>query len=295
MPFTGNKDEKIDQIRKADYVMHAQDWKSLSSQANNFTEGLLQKDPDKRMTAQSAIAHEWIKQYETIDARIFREPQYVGSALTSWKSAPKLRRACLTLMAWNLPATEHAKYSDCFLALDSDHNGFISYGELNKFMVNKCQVEKSQFDQIFESLGSNQDEEIHYSDFVAAMICEHMGEINSSLLQTTFRQFDRFQSGFITPEDFNDVVGDEYDGTNSSSLILGADITKDGRIDYDEFASYVTSSGKMPSWRNPENRESMSSANEGSSNETKNDRVKMPSSRVDPRMDAPSQGCCTLM
>jgi calcium-dependent protein kinase len=302
MPFHGNKEEKIAQIRAGDYAMDPELWRSVPDQAKDFTRGLLQKDPKTRLTAQRALGHGWMRKFDNAKSQILEDPSYVGKALTSWSSAPKLRRACFTLLAWNLPDSERAKYRDSFLALDTDHNGLISYQELKQLMVSRCNVDESQFGQIFQSLDSNQDDVIHYSEFAAAMICEHMEEIDSSLLKTTFRQFDRYHTGYITKEDFSEIVGHEYDGTNSIELLLEADVTKDGRIDYDEFHKYMSESGKVSSWYNAATSSGTSSKHCSSRHsKPRSTALKTQMAQVykstDKRsgVDAPNQGCCTLM
>ena len=35
-------------------------WKTISKECINFIEGLIQKDPEKRMSVKDALEHEWI-------------------------------------------------------------------------------------------------------------------------------------------------------------------------------------------------------------------------------------------
>jgi len=239
MPFYGSKETKLDNISHGRYKMHKDVWDPLSSKSKEFVQCLLDTDPKVRLTAKQALAHPWIK--ERRGNAPMPPPRHVLNALSSWKSAPKLQRACLTLMAWSLNQEEHVKFRDYFLALDIDHDGAISLEELRRVM-GKCRINTSKVEQVFNSISSNDDDEIHYSEFVAALMSDQVVEIQDDHLRATFRKFDKNNLGYITGKDFSSVVGFEYDGTKSSELLLEADtLEHDGRVDYHEFVQYVRS------------------------------------------------------
>lgn len=52
--------EIIEQIQNAPIPYPESKWSSISPNAKSFVKGLLNKDPQKRMTAKEALAHEWI-------------------------------------------------------------------------------------------------------------------------------------------------------------------------------------------------------------------------------------------
>ena len=41
-------------------------WKKLSKEAKDFVDGLLQKEPTKRLTIEQAVEHPWIKKYSKV-------------------------------------------------------------------------------------------------------------------------------------------------------------------------------------------------------------------------------------
>jgi calcium-dependent protein kinase len=307
MPFYGTREKKVDNIIRGDYQMKPEVWNSLSCKSKSFVQGLLCSDPKIRLDAKRALAHPWIKEHRGDNAPT-PPPPHVIDALSSWKSAPKLQRACLTLMAWSLSQEEHAKFRDYFLALDIDHDGAICWEELRRVM-DKRRIKTSKVDEVFRSFSSSSNnDEINYSEFAAALMSNQVVEIQDDHLRATFRKFDKSNSGYISGKDFSSVVGFEYDGTKSSDLLLEADtLEQDGRVDFHEFVQYVRS---------------CSSRSSGSSGEqcTKHKshvqtifapRVKSSTSRPAKVMDANSidqltkdqarkalkqqQACCTLM
>jgi|Transcript_350 calcium-dependent protein kinase len=241
MPFYGNAEQKTRAIQTANYRMKPPLWDSISLQAKDFVQKLLEKDSQKRLDAKAALAHPWIARSapRVQESKLGIDSEIVN-ALTAWKEAPKLHRAYMTLMAWNLSSEEHAKVRDYFLHLDRDQNGTISLSELQDLMVGRCNLDESVVFETMTSLDSRRDVEIHYSDFVAALMSQKIVEVEDHTVQTTFRKFDRSNRGFITTGDFKDIVGDEFDGVSSEELLLEADISiKDGSVDLAAFSDYV--------------------------------------------------------
>lgn len=60
-PFYGNNDSEIfNRTVKADYKFISPDWDEISRAAKEFIKLLLIVDPERRMTAQQALKHEWM-------------------------------------------------------------------------------------------------------------------------------------------------------------------------------------------------------------------------------------------
>merc|ERR1711869_157125 len=91
-------------------------------------------------------------------------------ALCSWRTAPKIQRACLSMIAWSLGNEQQAKVRDYYLALDSDFNGAITVDEFKTHVEHAWGGDAGAVHEVFEALDSNHDGQITYSDFLAAMI-----------------------------------------------------------------------------------------------------------------------------
>jgi calcium-dependent protein kinase len=282
MPFHGSQEVKVKSIYHGKYHMNPETWNPLSKQAKEFTQGLLNTNATDRLTAKSALAHPWLQEICKDRQPLIKDPHHIVDSLSSWKSLPKLRRACLTMLAWSLSEEERAAFRDQFSALDSDHNGTISYAELRSAIVENYGVKESQVKDIFQELAPNSDDEIRYSDFIAALMSQRIEKVDDSLLETAFRRFDQNSSGYITPEKFSNVVGLEYEVVAATSLLLEADSQKkDGSIDLKDFVEYVRPSTK-PSRQLPK----------GVKTTKKHDAVAT-AKMMDEK--AAQQQCCTLM
>merc|ERR1712060_662824 len=95
MPFKGTANAE-----KGKYDIASGHWTKISPCAKQFTRGLLEVDPKKRLSSKGALAHPWIRQHDagakaTIDSGIV-------DSLRSWNAAPRLGRACASMMSWCL-------------------------------------------------------------------------------------------------------------------------------------------------------------------------------------------------
>jgi calcium-dependent protein kinase len=141
-------------------------------------------------------------------------------------------------MAWLLTSKETEQVRQEFLAIDTDRQGTISLGELRDLMVRKFLVAEIDVVNIFNAIDANHDDEIHYSEFLAAMLSTKI-EMHDKLLDSAFRNFDKDLSGYITVDNLQDAFGNTFDGQNMESLIKEADTSQDGQISFPEFVAYV--------------------------------------------------------
>lgn len=247
MPFHGG-DSIQDNIRGGQYVMKPAHWRSVSKMAQDFTHALLTVDPNLRLDAKSALEHSWIA-----SSRIAPKPKLDSSiidALLLWRTAPKFHRACMLMMAWLLTNEQQAQVRDYFLALDKNHDGAISYSELRDVMVSKFQISEEEVHQVFDLLDTTHHKEIHYSEFLAAMMANRI-ELNDDLLQKTFHHFDTGNTGDISAEDFQMVLGESFEGEQMDTLYAeflaeAGIVAPDGKLCYDDFARYAHACAPKP-------------------------------------------------
>merc|ERR1712159_152810 len=160
-------------------------------------------------------------------------------AFQTYKSTPKFRRCCFLAMAWHLPSKETAQLQQEFFAIDKDQRGTISLAQLREIMVNQLRVPDSDVIDIFKAMDANHDNEVHYSEFVAAMLSTRI-DLNDQLLDTAFRNFDKDLSGYITAENLREALGSSCVGSEKvEKLLREADFLEDGRISFPEFTAFV--------------------------------------------------------
>jgi calcium-dependent protein kinase len=241
MPFAGADDQsQRERILAGNYYMKPGRWNIVSNEAKNFMQSLLQTDPSLRLTAKAALKHSWITMYNTPsdDGEIGLTSNCVN-ALREFGKASTFKRVSLKAMAWLLSNEETEQVRQQFAALDVDCGGTITLTELQHFLLDRCNLAKSDVNAIFRAVDMNHDEEIYYSEFLAAMLSASIN-ISDQLLQTAFRHFDTDLSGYITSDDLREVLGGHvFEGKTAEALIQDADVLKDGRISFPEFAAFM--------------------------------------------------------
>mmetsp|Transcript_137680 Transcript_137680/g.253211 ORF Transcript_137680/g.253211 Transcript_137680/m.253211 type:complete len:549 (+) Transcript_137680:153-1799(+) len=241
MPFSGSEYEQMTNIRRGSYVMKTARWGDVGVDAKSFTEALLQVDPKKRLTAESALNHPFIASWNFEKTAASYMDRSVVAALRDYGHQSRFRRVACEMMAWALSTEERAKVDECFIALDENHTGAISFDNLKKVMVDEYHLSPNDAKNAFHALDPNDCKEVHYSDFLAAMVSNGVKiSLHEELLMEAFRKFDTDNSGYITAEDLRTVLGDSFDGCKVEKLINEADAAQDGCVSYHEFAAYLT-------------------------------------------------------
>merc|ERR1712019_99783 len=105
--------------------------------------------------------------------------------------------------------------------MDANKQGTITLAELKAVLEGKFHVSDDEARSIFDTLDTNNDEEIHYSDFLAAMVSTRI-KLHDDLLTSAFRRFDTDSSGYITVENLREVLGDRADDDEVEKLVAEA-------------------------------------------------------------------------
>ena len=106
-------------------------WKRISEPAKDFVRGLLTVDPEKRLTAEAALDHPWVKA-EELNSPSFELDEEVFQNLKNFSSFPELKRLALEVIAFSLGHDEIKMLISVFESMDSDHNGYITFSGLKK-------------------------------------------------------------------------------------------------------------------------------------------------------------------
>eukprot|EP00930_Biecheleria_cincta_P012144 TRINITY_DN11554_c0_g2_i1.p1 TRINITY_DN11554_c0_g2~~TRINITY_DN11554_c0_g2_i1.p1 ORF type:complete len:184 (-),score=25.53 TRINITY_DN11554_c0_g2_i1:271-822(-) len=158
----------------------------ISNEAQGVVKGLLQVSPDDRMTAVKALEHPWMRDEDNLSDTSVS----IVDAMQSFTTASKFPRCCLQMIAWSLFNVERARVRRYFLRVDTSRDGTITFSELRDVLCTKFQISKQKIVAMFNCLDTNSDNEIHYSDFLAAMVHNRRLGLHDGLLRIPFNKFD---------------------------------------------------------------------------------------------------------
>eukprot|EP00929_Paragymnodinium_shiwhaense_P022911 TRINITY_DN1448_c0_g2_i1.p1 TRINITY_DN1448_c0_g2~~TRINITY_DN1448_c0_g2_i1.p1 ORF type:complete len:576 (+),score=158.34 TRINITY_DN1448_c0_g2_i1:113-1840(+) len=248
MPFSGKTEEDTaNKICAGSYPRKEHIWSKVSHRGKHFVQSLLILDPLKRLTAEQALEHDWICM-QRMASKASRASsngdainQETVDALCSFAKASQFKRACMSLMAWSLTNEERKSVRDEFIEMDVHRTGTISLKEFQSVMASKFDMAKDSdinLKELFAALDVSHNEEIHYAEFLAAMVSTRIA-MHDEMLAATFKRFDVDDTGFITVDNLKTVLGDRFDGAEAESLLAEADREGNGQLSYEEFIAYL--------------------------------------------------------
>ena len=185
MPFSGPEDQQKRNIKAGKYTKRADRWATVSPEATAFIQKLLIVNPSQRLTASQALQEPWIQAHDKPFNEANLACQDSAAALLQFAEASQFRRACMSVMAWSLSNKERAEVRDMFLAMDTGRSGTITLGELKTALSKHFKVTDEQIMPIFEALDTGNNEEIHYTEFLAAMVSTRIA-MHDDLLAAIF-------------------------------------------------------------------------------------------------------------
>jgi len=151
--------------------------------------------------------------------------------------ASPLQRACRSLIAWSMTNEDRQKVRDAFLLMDTNKTGTVTYSEFEKITREQFGFSYDEIGKAFRALDTSHDDEIHYSDFLAGMVCSQV-EFHDGLLRETFNRFDTNNSGYIDAEKIAQVLGVTCDDFDTQKLVQ--ETMGENRICYDDWTKLLS-------------------------------------------------------
>lgn len=242
MPFSASDDLALTaQICQGKCCKRKARWEALSSNARDFLEKLLVVEPAGRMTAKQALAHPFISTMLLRDASGLDES--CAQAFVSLTLTDDFTRATLKVMSWSLTSKERRKLQNKYAKMGLSDDGIVELRELKR-IFEQLNMKPSWLSFVMGSLEALDVQgrgELHYSDFLAAMMArklERGEEDEEQLLRDTFRRFDEHGAGYISADSFSSIgVGSISDDIRRvfDQTILEAP----GRMTLKEFMAYL--------------------------------------------------------
>lgn len=255
-PFHGRETKVIKKILAADVDWrYTQRWANVSQDAIDFVKALLTLDAGKRLGAQAALNHRWLT---TTSSN--RKPVLSAAAvrsIDSYVTAPCLRRAILQLVAREVTPKEITELRRIFLELAGEEEGTIRLSELKAAIRgdDSSQVPTSEpktpsrklrraktnkLKELFQVLDINGDDQIYYSDFLAATMNDEL-KLRDEYLWAAFNRLDADNSGSISVDDIENTIGGAFEGVEMKKLMRDAGLIPAARvgISYESFVGVL--------------------------------------------------------
>jgi len=273
-PFHGSEKEMRTNIlvAKVDWS-HKSRWKKVSEDATDFVNCLLVKDPAKRLDVTGALAHRWMQARSALQSQPNLDRETLRS-LRRYADASRVRRAVLQLMAQELAPSETMELRELFLSMDKTGAGTVSLSDMKdairgsredamvmslgsydpqdpvspggcgtpKTPAARLRRAKSEvISDLFEVLDANGDEQVYYSDFLAATM-DARKQLREEAVLAAFNRLDVDHSGAISVDDLKRAIGDTFEGVNVELLVKEADAACRGELSFEDFMNVLEES-----------------------------------------------------
>lgn len=247
-PFNGsNNNEIFNEIIDGQLVFKGEVWNYVSNDASNLITQMLQKKPDKRLTAEEVLNSKWFSQYNIQanfsprnsingdDNKVFS----VVENIKTFRAEKKLQQAVYSFLIHSINTSKEIQFlRKVFISIDKDFDGKISKDELQNFMTkymsNSMEIE---FDTMFNNMDADRNGAIEFEEFLIASINKNK-LLNEDNLKTAFEMFDFDKNGKIDSKEIKKIfqtLNGAVEDHVWASLICNVDVNGDGEIDFDEF------------------------------------------------------------
>ena len=225
-------------VQKGKFDFDGEEWDEISKDAKDLIKKLICK-PEKRLTAQEALEHKWMKKMLKGDVSNQKIPMK-GKNLETFKNfnkQSKLKQAALTAISVQASPEDIKELKQLFMSLDVNGDGSLTLEELKKGLEGKENGDALL--AIMKGADTDGSGEINYTEFIAATIDANIF-LREDYLRTAFNMFDKDKSGKIDNEEVIALLSGEDLGAHVSQKAIGQamkeiDANGDGEIDFDEF------------------------------------------------------------
>ena len=250
-PFAGENDTEImERVAIGKYDLDSPPFNKLSSNALDLIKKLLVMNPDKRISAEQALAHPWFKDNKTKELiNQIKDEQTIKKLidnLKKYKSDSVIQETALAYLVHNFPQM-HDVVNACklFNQIDDNGDGRINQKEFLNGLQSKLKSPNLEQDVaiIFKNIDMDNNGYIEYEEFVRAAVNKERF-LNENVLKFAFRYFDKDGSGEITFDEieavFKKSIKDKtkvHEGLKQ--IITEVDTNGDGNISFQEFCDVM--------------------------------------------------------
>ncbi|MCQ2817976.1 MAG: protein kinase, partial [archaeon] len=227
-PFNGKNDDIIySKVAKMKFDFPEKKWKNISEEAKDLIKKMICPQKE-RLSASEALQHPW---FNTC-VNLTKDISFNFTKFMDYANSIKLKKVVLNYIANNINEDDISHLREQFLAFDTDHNGSISYDEL-QYQLRKLNISRDELYRLFRLVDTDKSGEIDYSEFIAATL-DTKKDIREAYLRDAFLKFDQDGSGKISKEEMMKVLkikeGEEK-AEHLSKMIDKIDKDGDGEID----------------------------------------------------------------
>ena len=171
-PFnsSGDKNNLLDNIKKNPYNTKNLEEVEYSDEVKDLIGKILVKDYNKRLSSEECIKHPWFKKfYVQKESSLVNKMTY--NTLLNFANKPILQKEIYFFIAKLSTEKQIKQFIDLFDVLDIENTGVLTKREIEYcFKQVGININQSDLDLIWNGLDFHKDNEVSYTEFLAAMV-----------------------------------------------------------------------------------------------------------------------------
>ncbi|KAL7595994.1 hypothetical protein Lser_V15G29437 [Lactuca serriola] len=230
-------------IIKGDINFERDPWPRVSEDAINIIRGMLDQNPYDRLTVEEVLENKWIQNAHKVPNIPLGE--HVRARIQQFSLMNKFKRKVIRVVAENLPDEQVHGLKQMFDDMDKDKNGSLTFEELKDGLctIGEQPLADPDVQMLMEAADLDENGVLNCEEFM--IVAVHLKRIsNDDHLRQAFHHFDKDNNGYIEYDELRDSLFEEHQNSYNEKLvhdiIHDADLDKDGRISYPEFAAMMT-------------------------------------------------------
>mmetsp|Transcript_10806 Transcript_10806/g.22457 ORF Transcript_10806/g.22457 Transcript_10806/m.22457 type:complete len:549 (+) Transcript_10806:200-1846(+) len=227
-------------------------WPKITKEAKDLIRKMLNMDPQARITASQALAHDWIRK-DGVAPDIPLDVNVVQS-LKDFTGYSKIKQLALRHVAQTYSDEEIRDIRDQFALMDKDGTGTLSLDEMIEALQNmqlgadenkRNAIGEDEIKEIVKAMDYDGDGEIDYMEFVTAALHitqQQRGDKDAWLgrVRTAFDKIDADGNGYIDLKELESELAASGETPEAiQELIKEHDANGDGLIDFNEFSAIL--------------------------------------------------------
>ena len=159
-PFKGKRrSQVIHNIKRCRYDFKAPGWYNVSKEAKSFVSSLLVYDPKRRLSAEEALSHPWLKKTqfsksESESKSLKNLERNVRDNILSYAKTSEFKRIAAVVVAHKSSSAEIIDMRRAFDKYDDKKDGVISMEEF-KLALSEFNYTDEELSDMFEQMVSN--------------------------------------------------------------------------------------------------------------------------------------------
>jgi len=214
-------------------------WGNISDTAKDLCRKLLQKDPSKRLTANEALQHPWVKEDETTDARKAATVQ----RLQLFGTYSKFKQVVLYRIAKELALPEVCELKKTWDKMNFDNvEKMGTVRLLDGLELDGYTLGEREGSDLLKRIDVLNTGGLTFDEFSAAILdWTEIGEDKryKQLCKQVFDDFDHKKDGVITADELAKELPGKYDEKELSKMVGEADTNGDNKIEFKEFVAFI--------------------------------------------------------